>query len=239
MSATKRILSSATVQAFLCWIGAMYVRLVFITTRWTVLGGDIPKGFWERGESCILSFWHGRILMVPCLWNPELPSNFIVSKHRDGQIINRIVSQFGIKPIPGSTGRGGSNALRKIVRALKRGESVGIAPDGPRGPLMRMGEGIVTMARLSGAPVVPLAFAANPRFMVNSWDRFVIPWPFARGVIIWGDPIPVPPDADAEAREAARIEIENRITEITAEADRLVGVETPEPAPIKAGDTAQ
>ncbi|MBT3359590.1 MAG: lysophospholipid acyltransferase family protein [Rhodospirillales bacterium] len=234
MRLSKRIVAIGAVQAVLCWIGAMYVRLICKSTKWTVLGRNIPEGFWATDQSFLLCYWHGRILMTPCCWNHDIPANYIVSRHRDGQIISRFARQFGAKPIVGSTGRGGTAALMNIVQTLKDGESVGIAPDGPRGPLMRMSDGIIAMARHSGAPIIPLCISVDRRKVVNSWDRFVFPLPFGRGVILWGEPMYVSPDADDIACETARIELENRLNAVTAECDRLAGVEGMEPGPVRA-----
>ena len=239
MRLSKRILAVGAVQAVLCWIGAVYVRLICKSTHWTVVGRDIPEGFWATDTSFLLCYWHGRILMTPCCWNHDIPANYIVSRHRDGQIISRFARQFGAKPIVGSTGRGGTAALMNIVETLKNGESVGIAPDGPRGPLMRMSDGIIAMAKHSGAPIIPLCISVSRRKVINSWDRFVFPWPFGRGVILWGAPMYVETDADDLACEAARIDLENRLNAVTKECDQLAGVETPEPGPVRAARGAK
>jgi lysophospholipid acyltransferase (LPLAT)-like uncharacterized protein len=147
----------------------------------------------------------------------------LISTHRDGQIIARTVSHFGIETVAGSSSHGGSAALRAMLRALKEGVCVGITPDGPRGPRMRASDGIVQVARLSGATVLPCSFSATRRRVVGSWDRFVIAWPFSRGVFVWGRPITVPRDADAAAQESAREAIEAELNAITVEADARMG----------------
>ncbi len=156
----------------------------------------------------------------------------LISGHRDGQLIARTVGYFGIDTIEGSSSKGGTAALRTMVRFLKLGEYVGITPDGPRGPRMRVGGAIVGMARLSGVPIIPVAYATNKRKILGSWDKFIIAKPFGRGVIVGGEPIEVAGDADEDALEAARLDVENALTAITNEADGLCDVETVAPAEI-------
>jgi hypothetical protein len=115
-----------------------------------------------------------------------------------------------------------------LVKLLKGGVSVGIAPDGPRGPRMRASEGVIAAARLSGAAVLPAACAGASQRLLGTWDRFQIPMPFSRGVIVWGEPLRIGRDED---EEAARRRIEAAITRVSGEADRLVGQPPVEPAP--------
>ncbi len=117
-----------------------------------------------------------------------------------------------------------------MVRLLRGGGIVGITPDGPRGPRMRVGEGTVAIARLSGAPIVPATFATSRRRVLQSWDRFVLALPFARGVFLWGEPIAVPRDADAETGESCRAALEAAMIELTARADAMYGQQSIEPA---------
>ena len=232
MGVFKRILKSDGVRSALCWLGAQYIRFAQLTGRWTVVRGDIPRRFWDGGQPFILSFWHGRILMMPHCWNRNIPIHMLISQHRDGQIIAKTVSHFGIRTIAGSTSHGGAAALRAMLKTLKSGGSVGITPDGPRGPRMRAGDGVVGVARLSGVPVVPATFSCTRRKVLGSWDRFVVALPFARGVLVWGEPIVVARDADAAALEAIRQNIEDAMNALAAEADDLCGHTPIDPAPL-------
>lgn len=227
----KRILQSEAVRLFFCWLAALYIRLVYHTGRWTVIGGETPKRFWDEGKPFILGFWHGRLLMMPYCWDHQRTIFMLISQHRDGQLIARTVGHFGIKTAEGSTTRGGASALRTMVKALNQGDYVGITPDGPRGPRMRATEGIVNVARLSGVPVIPSAFGTARGRNLSTWDRFLVAWPFGRGVIVWGDPITVDRDANPEAQEKARLQIEDGLNAVTAEADRLTARPPVEPAP--------
>ncbi len=236
MALVKRLLKSDAVRRLACRLGALYIRLVHASGSWRVVGGEIPERHWEQGTPFILAFWHGRLLMMPYCWQRRRPIHMLISQHRDGRLIADTVSHFGIDTVSGSSSKGGAGALRAMVRFLKGGDCVGITPDGPRGPRMRATDGIVATARLSGAPIIPATYSAAGGRNLNSWDRFLVARPFSRGVILWGEPIHVAPDADADALETARQAVELSLNAITAEADRLCGRPAVEPAPA-AGQT--
>ncbi len=234
----KRLLRNATVRGVLCALAAQYIRLVHATGRWRVEGGEIAETYWRTGKPFILAFWHGRLLMMPYCWRNEMPIRLLISQHPDGQLIGRTVSHFGFRCLTGSTSRGGSKALRDMIRAVGRGDCIGITPDGPRGPRMRASGGTVDIARLSGAPIVPVAYATSRRRVLGSWDRFVVALPFSRGVFVWGTPVEIARDADRAACEVARRTLEDELNAVTRSADRLVGQDVIEPAPAPAADGA-
>ena len=233
MRPLKRVLQSETVRRGFCWLASYYIRLTYHTGRWTVIGGETPKRFWDEGKPFILCFWHGRLMMLPYCWNPRKPVHMLISQHRDGQLIGRTISHFGIKTAAGSSTRGGAQALRTMVKALNQGDWVGITPDGPRGPRMRASEGIVSVARLAGVPIIPVAYGTTRGRFLSTWDRFLVAWPLGRGVIVWGKPIHVDRDAGPDAEEMARLQIEEGLNAVTAEADRLSGRLPIDPAPIE------
>lgn len=229
MGPIKRILKSDRVRNALCWIGSLYIRLVYFTSRWQVIGGEQARHYWDQGKPFILAFWHGRILLMPYCWRRGVPIHMLISQHRDGQIIARTVSHFGIDTVAGSSSKGGSAALRQMLKALKGGECVGITPDGPRGPRMRASEGIAQVARMAGVPVIPCGFSTVRRKALGSWDRFIIAWPFTRGVFVWGQPLTIAPGGDVDQ---FRQQIEDALTQVTQDADRLTGHDPVEPAPL-------
>lgn len=231
MRPLKKLLKSEAVRQFLCWVGANYIRLVWATGRWRAEGNAEAIRMWQAGEPFILSFWHGRLLMMPYCWDRAKIIHMLISQHRDGQIIANVVKHFGIRWMAGSSSKGGAQALRGMLKALKAGEYVGITPDGPRGPRMRASDGIVSVARLSGVPILPATFGVSAGKVLGSWDRFLVAWPFARGVIVWGEPIRVDRDADDTVQETARQKIEDELNRITREADAMTGRAAVAPAP--------
>ncbi|MBM3570573.1 MAG: DUF374 domain-containing protein [Alphaproteobacteria bacterium] len=210
---------------------ARYVDWVWSSGRWTVEGEERVRPFWNAGQPILLAFWHARIAMAVKCWPRDRRMAMLISAHRDGQFVARIVARSGIEYVPGSATRGGSEAIRRMIRAVRDGASIGITPDGPRGPRMRAQVGVAQLARLSGAPIVPMSWSAAPRRLLSTWDRFVLPAPFCRGLMLWGEPIHVPRDADAAAIEAARRSVEERLNDLTLEADRRMGGPLVEPAP--------
>ena len=235
--AWRRFLRSVSLQRIACWITHCYIRFVYLTNRWSVEGGDWTRRFTCEGRTFIIAFWHGRLLMMPLAWHGLTSFHMLISAHRDGRIIAGAMTYFGIGTIAGSTSRGGSSALREILKRLKEGACVGITPDGPRGPAMTVSIGIVNIARLAGVPIVPVTYATSRRRVLATWDRFHLALPFARGVFLFGEPIELAAELDEEGLENARRLLETRMVEMAREADRLVGHEIS--PPLIAADTSR
>ncbi|WP_258548743.1 lysophospholipid acyltransferase family protein [Thalassospira profundimaris] len=231
----KRIIKSDTMRSTLCWLAATYVRFIRRTGSWETKGGDHPAHYLTEGKPFIVAFWHQRLLMMPYTWRSvagDRPFNMLISSHRDGEIISRTIAQFDIKTIAGSTGKGkgGAAALRQILKVLKAGEVVGMTPDGPRGPRMRASDGIIQAARMANVPIFPLTYSASNRKVIGSWDRFILPLPFSRGVFHWGEPIFVDRKLDDAGLEAKRLELENALTALTQSTDVALGLNAIPPA---------
>jgi lysophospholipid acyltransferase (LPLAT)-like uncharacterized protein len=223
----RRLLHITRLRRAVCWAIHCYILLVYRTNRWSVHNGDWPQRLLAEGRPFIGTFWHGRMLMIPMGWRRMAPMYMLISAHRDGRIIADAVSYFGIGTIAGSTRRGGSAALRVMLKKLKNGECVAITPDGPRGPAMTASIGIVNAARLAQVPIVPITYATSRRRVVATWDRFHIALPFGRGVFLWGEPIEVAAELDARGLEQARLLVERRMVEMVHEADLRVGHRAP------------
>jgi lysophospholipid acyltransferase (LPLAT)-like uncharacterized protein len=234
MGLAKRIGKSESLRGLLCWLGSLYIRFIHVSGRWSVVNGGHAARLWDEDKPFILAFWHGRILMMPKSWRSSVPIHMLISQHRDGQLIARTVSHFGIDTVAGSSTRGGSAALRSMLKFLKSGECVGITPDGPKGPRMRASSGIVNVARLAGVPILCATFSTRKRKLLGSWDRFAVALPFSEGVFVWADPIEVGRDADHDELDRLRLVVEDSLNAITLEADRLMGVDSPEPEPAEA-----
>jgi hypothetical protein len=226
----RRLLRNARLRRVACWFIHWYIRLVYLTTSWSTEGAEWPHRLRAEGQSFILAFWHGRLLMIPMAWRRLAPMHMLISAHPDGQIIADAVTYFGVDSIPGSTSRGGSAALRTMLKRLKSGDCVGITPDGPRGPAMSASTGIVNIARLARVPILPITYATSRRRMLATWDRFHLPWPFGRGVYLWGEPIEIAEKLDEAGIDCARRLVETRMVEMVWEAERRVGHPVPAPA---------
>jgi lysophospholipid acyltransferase (LPLAT)-like uncharacterized protein len=236
-SAWRRFLRSAWLQRAAGWVAHCYIRLVYLANRWSVEGDERPRRLTAEGRSFIVAFWHGRLLMMPLAWHRLAPFHMLISAHRDGRIIAGAMTYFGIESIAGSTSRGGSAALRTMLKRLREGGCVGITPDGPRGPAMSASIGIVNVARLARVPILPLTYATSRRRVLATWDRFHLALPFGRGVYLWGEPIEIAADLDEAGLEHARRLVEQRMVEMVREAERRVGhAESP---PLVAADAGR
>lgn len=232
----KRIGKSASAQRSMAWLVANYIRLVYYTSRWHIEGIEHIEPLHAAKQAYVGAYWHSRMMVMSHIWlcrapGRPLPMRVLISGHRDGQLISRAIAHFKLETITGSTTRGGHGALLGLIRSIEEGVHCSVTPDGPRGPRMRLQPGIITLAALSGAPLVPATFAASRCLVLNTWDRFVLALPFTRGVVLIGGPFYVARDSDKFALESARLEFERRMNALTAEADQRVGREPIEPAP--------
>jgi lysophospholipid acyltransferase (LPLAT)-like uncharacterized protein len=194
----------------LAGLGAAFVRGLGRTMRITVLGDREVAPLWNASRPVIYAAWHGQILMIPlvterlCRQQGARPVHVLASRSRDGELLAEFARRFGFGVVRGSSSRGGAAALRRLAARGRDGVDIGVAPDGPRGPRGRAQAGVIALAELTGAPIVPVAFAAEPVWRLGSWDRFEIPRPFGRGALAFGAPQTVA----GRAREVARTDLE-------------------------------
>jgi len=224
--AWRRFLRSELVRRIACWVTHCYIRFVYVTNRWSVEGDEWPRRLTGEGRTFIVAFWHGRLLMMPPAWHQLASFHMLISAHRDGRIIAGAMTYFGIDTIAGSTSRGGSSALRAMLKRLKEGGCVGITPDGPRGPAMTVSIGTVNIARLARVPILPLTYATSRRRVLATWDRFHLALPFGHGVYLWGEPIEIANEQDEAGLERTRHLVETRMVEMVRNADSRFGHET-------------
>lgn len=203
------------------WVAFSLIRFLQKTMKIEELNGEIVRDIRAKEGNAIGAFWHGRLLMMPVVYRGK-GLKVLISRHRDGELIGRAVQILGFEAVRGSSTRGGTAGIKGLARALEEGYDVAIAPDGPRGPRYQVQTGVIQLAKISGRPIVPLTFSASPRKVLRTWDRFLIPFPFSRGVFVWGEPVWVDPKWDeGEAKEKALL-LERRLREITELADRYV-----------------
>ena len=178
--------------------GGMVLRVLGATWRVRVHGRDALRARSATDPRVLYTLWHGE--MLPVLYAHRVPTAVMISEHRDGEIIARIVAMFGASAFRGSSSRGGARALLEGVRILRSGTDVAITPDGPRGPLHSYAPGALLLAYRAGVDIVPIVASVNRAWHLRSWDSFVIPKPFARVTIMYGSPTPVHGD---DARQVA------------------------------------
>jgi hypothetical protein len=201
--------TDARAERRLRWItaaGYAVIRVLARTWRIRVVHHEPLEALRERRAPLAFAFWHGQ--MLPLLYqHRDEGVAILISSHRDGEIITRIGHRFGYRSVRGSTSRGGGRALLGLVRELEQGGEVAVTPDGPRGPAERFAPGALIAAQRSGAWIVPVAAAADRAWRLRSWDRFLIPKPFARVTVAYGEPTQVAAKTAREAElEAGRFE---------------------------------
>ncbi|MFB3073274.1 MAG: lysophospholipid acyltransferase family protein [bacterium] len=194
--------------------GAVLTRLLGRSLRYAFINYETEQRLRRTGEP-ILAVWHSQLFFFVYLYRDQaIP--VMMSRSADGEILARLANSLGFFPVRGSSSRGGMAAFREVVRLLKEGRGTGFAPDGPKGPRCLVQPGIIELARASGRPILPASFAARRRVVFNSWDRFVVPLPFSRAVVIYGEPLEVRPDDDGEA---ARLALEEQLIAINRRAE--------------------
>ncbi len=226
----KALSRNSTLRRLTSLLGYLYIRLIHVSGHWQIKNQAIPDKLIKEGKSFITCFWHGRLLMMSFAWPYDSHFYMLISTHPDGQLIAQITERLGFKVLESKARTGGSATMRSMVRTLNKGGYIGITPDGPRGPRMRSSSGAIALAKLSGAPILPLSYSSSRWKMLKSWDHFILPMPFAKGVFIWGEPIEISQESTLVELEAGRKKLEEQLTKLTKNADDLFGLPTPEPA---------
>ncbi len=196
------------------WVLSKMVRIRFVNA-------EMLFRRWERGEQVIVAFWHDRVVMMPIAYRGHKLC-IMNSQHRDGEIATRALARWGIRSVRGSATRGGAAGFMQLVHAFRDGYDLAVVPDGPRGPRHVVKPGVIHLARATGAPIVPVSYAANRKRQLRSWDRLLIPLPFARVLYVAGEPLEVPRNTTDDEIEAKRQLLEARLNQITERAEAEV-----------------
>jgi lysophospholipid acyltransferase (LPLAT)-like uncharacterized protein len=190
------------------------------TLRWRVSGLQHVEAIRAAGHQPVMAFWHGRILPATVYFRRR-GIVVITSENFDGEWIARIIERFGYGTARGSTSSGGKRAMLQLVREMKAGRPAGFTLDGPRGPARVAQPGAVWLAMATGNPLLPFHLEASAAWTARSWDRTQIPKPFSTVGIAVGEPLYVKPHASETELEAARLELERRLSALEADAKAL------------------
>lgn len=207
-------------EGILSKIVSISIRLSYYTTKWTVVGENFPNEYHESRRPFIVCLWHDRLMLAPCVWKWKKPLHVLASGHRDGRFIARVVQNFSMPALYGSTGKGFS-AAKKLVQLIRKGEYIAIIPDGPRGPRHKLYPGVIAIAKLAKADILTYSFCVKRYRRLSSWDRFIVVWPFNRGVMVWNKPVRYDDIKDLTEEEAVDL-VESRINEASNEAYRIL-----------------
>ncbi len=193
--------------------GGLVVRLLGATWRYAVSEAPGYRASKASGVRHVYAFWHAVILPMAYLRRDEGIA-VLVSRHRDGELITRIIEGLGYVAARGSSTRGGEAGVRGMLQWAAREHDLAITPDGPRGPKEQAKEGIVYLAARTARPIIPIGVGASRAWVLRSWDGFRIPQPFARVHVVYGEPLVVR-EGEGEAAEAARAAFESALHEVT------------------------
>ena len=228
-------LRSPWVMSLLVNLMSGYLALTYRTLRWTREGQEIANDVQAKAlagrSGVILALWHSRVPVGPATWpqgadRPEI--RVLVSQSRDGEFIARVIARLGLPSIRGSSlkktdaakNKGGEQAFRDMVKWVREGGAMAITPDGPRGPAEVMQKGALALARMTGAPVLFVGVAMKPCIRLNTWDRTIIPLPFARAAMVWDEPAVMTRDDDPDALVESWAA---RLSAVSRRAEAIVG----------------
>lgn len=195
------------------WLVAIFISVpmlvVYFTSRKEYVGLDIFNQY--RKKSAIFVFWHGRTMMLgPIACMRGMRGYAIASRHKDGRIMSKVQRLFGLRAIYGSTTKGGVQVLRQGVRVLRDGRYVlCLSPDGPSGPSMRVQDGVLYFAKMTGAPIIPVCYSSSRALVQKRWDRLLLSLPFSRIKCVIGKPMFIASDAKPGDFERARADLES------------------------------
>lgn len=206
-------------QRLAAWLIVALVRAVSATLRYRY---DDRHGFFQSPSGpAIYAVWHNRLALSVTGYyryvkkrNPTPGAAAMVSASRDGGLLSSVLECFSIQPVRGSSSRRGPQALLELTTWAERGYDLALTPDGPRGPCYVVQDGIMSLAQVTGLPILPATFNARWKIRMRSWDRFQIPLPFSRCDFVFEKPVRVPRDATDAQREVLRQQLEQTLRQM-------------------------
>ena len=215
MRIIKRFSKTSFGQKFIGFLFYLITKISFLSIRWKYFNEDQKSNIFNVDNQYIFCCWHNRLFLGPHLLPRNRIINALQSSHSDGMITSIAFKYLGMNVILGSSMKGGMQAFRKMVKCIQNGESIAITPDGPKGPKETVKEGVIKLAQITGIPIVPLAWSTKKFKLIDSWDNFVIPFPFSKGIYTFGKPIYVDKKISENNFEILRLEVESEIKRLT------------------------
>jgi len=224
------------------WVLWIVLRLLFASCRVSMFGQDILDETLRRhGNKALGAIWHRNILFIIYVFS-RYRAVIMASRSRDGERIAQTLRRFGHLTPRGSRNDGGAHALAEMTQLIAAGHPGGLALDASTGPPYIAKSGIVRLASETGAPIVPMAWWAEPCWRLHGWDMTIVPKPFSRLVFVYGDPVEVPRELTPDAAERYRVDIELRLRRLMYQVDHWLpqrgryadprDVPVPEPIPL-------
>ncbi len=203
-------------------LGKYLIDLVCFTIRVEIKGFENVRPL-ISSRKFIFAVWHSRLILISYLCKGQ-DGTALVSRSKDGEFAARILHSQGHETVRGSTNKRGLRALLKLIRSLKENKKPGlIVPDGPTGPRFKVKQGIILLAKGTGFPVIPITYSGKRIKIFSSWDRFILPFPFTKCRVVYGEPVYVSRDANKEEEARCTVRLEEELCRITCDADRHFG----------------
>ena len=215
MRILKRFSKTKYGQKSIGFLFYLITKFICFSIRWKCYDEDQKSNIFNKKNQYIFCCWHNRLFLGPHLLPRNRIINALQSSHSDGMITSIAFKYLGMNVILGSSMKGGMQAFRKMVKCIQNGESIAITPDGPKGPKETVKEGVIKLAQITGIPIVPLVWSTKKFKIIDSWDNFVIPFPFSKGIYTFGKPIYVDKKISENNFEILRLEVESEIKRLT------------------------
>lgn len=213
-------------QKLVGFIGSLYIRFCFLTTRWQVIGVEHLDNAAREHKTVFGGFWHRGLAFSTfstSFLKPRPITYAVISGHRDGKMMAELARFLGVRVIAGSRRRGGAKASFEILNKAIKDGVLGTAVDGPTGPPYILAKNIVLLAQLGEYPLIPFAWSVSRCVRLKSWDKLIVPLPFSKGAYVFGKITHIPKNISEEELEKIRLSVQNDINEMTKTADTLVG----------------
>jgi lysophospholipid acyltransferase (LPLAT)-like uncharacterized protein len=205
----------------LSYVGLFLVKVLSSTYRLRIVDPRKERDCIEKDGSIIYASWHQRFFPGVTFFATRRPISILISQSRDGEFASHIVNILGWHAVRGSSSKGGSEGLQQLKELARKGYKIGHIVDGPKGPFSVIKPGLLRIAQVSGKAIIPTITSSQRKWTFRSWDRFMVPKPFSRVIIRFGDPIYIPPDLDEDVFEKKRLLIEQRMKELYDDTDRI------------------
>ncbi len=212
MTIKKKLVKNFIIQNILGLLGFFYIFIVRITSQINHKNKSIPEHFWKNNKPFILAFWHSQLLTITFSWKKNKKLNILASGHSDGQFGSIIAQYLGSNTITISDKNKKIN-IRPIFNLLKKNKYIAITPDGPRGPKEKASDGVIKIAKKTKVPIIPVGFWSSKNINLNSWDSFLITFPFSKCVFVWSDPILIPNNLDEKEISKFQLLLETKIND--------------------------
>jgi hypothetical protein len=219
----KRLTKTNIGKSILAPIIAATIKLLALSIKWKILNEENKLKAFEKNEPIIVVFWHERIAVMSKIWPMEKPLAMLQSPHSDGQLIAKAINHIGFQTVWGSTNQNAVGGIIGLIKKAKKGVSIGITPDGPRGPALECSQGPVAVAKISGLKIIPIAWSSSSFWRLKNWDRALVPKPFSKGIWVWGKPITVPKNCSKEEIRIYTEDLSKALNYYTKLADKHFG----------------